>query len=63
LSGREWALMIPTVAMAIFMGVAPSLFLRTMEPSVVRTVDRTNGVQVTAESVPRVPAPAAGVRR
>jgi hypothetical protein len=34
-----------------------------MEPSVVRTVDRTNGVQVTAESVPRVPAPAAGVRR
>src|SRR4029079_11821085 len=51
LSGREWALMIPTVAMAIFMGIAPSLFLRTMEPSVVRTVDRTNGVQVTAESV------------
>jgi NADH-quinone oxidoreductase subunit M len=39
LSTREWALMIPTVAMAIFMGVFPSIFLRTMEPSVMKIVE------------------------
>ena len=33
LSPREWALMIPTVAVAIFMGVVPGFFLKTMEPS------------------------------
>jgi NADH-quinone oxidoreductase subunit M len=38
LSPREWALMIPTVAMAIFMGVAPGIFLKTMEPSVMKVV-------------------------
>ena len=30
---REWALMVPTIAMAIVMGVVPNLFLRPMEPS------------------------------
>jgi NADH-quinone oxidoreductase subunit M len=44
LSGREWALMIPTIAVAIFMGLAPGFFLRPMEPSVIRTLDRINGV-------------------
>jgi NADH-quinone oxidoreductase subunit M len=38
LSPREWALMIPTVAMAIFMGIAPGIFLKTMEPSVMKVV-------------------------
>ena len=44
LSTREWALMIPTVAMAIFMGVFPAIFLRTMEPSVMKVIDLINGV-------------------
>ena len=35
LSPREWALMVPTVAIAILMGVLPGIFLRPMEPSVV----------------------------
>ena len=39
LTPREWALMIPTVAVAIFMGVFPSIFLRTMEPSVMKVID------------------------
>ena len=30
--------MIPTVAVAILMGVAPGIFLKTMEPSVVKIV-------------------------
>jgi len=48
LSPREWALMIPTVALCIFMGVAPGVFLKPMEPSVVRTLDRFNGVPVSS---------------
>jgi len=38
LSTREWALMVPTIAVAIFMGVAPGIFLKTMEPSVLKIV-------------------------
>jgi NADH-quinone oxidoreductase subunit M len=48
LSPREWALMIPTVALCIFMGVAPGVFLKPMEPSVVRTLNQMNGVKVTS---------------
>jgi NADH-quinone oxidoreductase subunit M len=48
LSGREWAMMIPTIAMCIFMGVAPGFFLRPMEPSVRRVLDRINGTQISS---------------
>jgi NADH-quinone oxidoreductase subunit M len=40
LTPREWALMIPTIAMAIFMGVAPNVFLNPMKPSIDKLVDR-----------------------
>jgi NADH-quinone oxidoreductase subunit M len=50
LSPREWALMIPTVALCIFMGVAPGVFLKPMEPSIIRVLDRINGVKVAAHS-------------
>jgi NADH-quinone oxidoreductase subunit M len=43
LTPREWALMVPTVAMAIVMGVFPGIFLRPMEPAVKRTVERVTG--------------------
>ena len=43
LTPREWALMVPIVAMAIFMGVLPGLFLRPMEPSVNRVIERVTG--------------------
>jgi NADH-quinone oxidoreductase subunit M len=45
LSPREWALMVPTIAMAIVMGVVPAVFLRPMEASVARVVERVNGSQ------------------
>ena len=61
LSPREWALMIPTVAMCIFMGVAPGFFLKPMEPSVIRMLDRINGVVRTAQIAP--PASRLEVRR
>jgi NADH-quinone oxidoreductase subunit M len=44
LSTREWALMIPTIAIAVLMGVAPGLFLKPMEPSVLRVLERIQGV-------------------
>jgi NADH-quinone oxidoreductase subunit M len=44
LDAREWAMMIPTVAMCIFMGVAPTIFLRPMEPSVAKLIDLITGV-------------------
>jgi NADH-quinone oxidoreductase subunit M len=45
LTPREWALMVPTIALAVFMGVFPSVFLRPMEPSVNRVIDRVVGAQ------------------
>jgi NADH-quinone oxidoreductase subunit M len=43
LTPREWALIVPTVAMTIVMGVFPNAFLRPMEPSVNRTIERVTG--------------------
>jgi NADH-quinone oxidoreductase subunit M len=40
LSKREWAMVIPIVAMAIFMGVLPNVFLHPMEASVNRVIQR-----------------------
>jgi NADH-quinone oxidoreductase subunit M len=57
LTGREWAMMVPTIAMALLMGVLPGLFLRPMEPSVVRAVDRITGTQPTRASTGRAAAP------
>jgi NADH-quinone oxidoreductase subunit M len=58
LTPREWALMIPTVAMAIVMGVFPGVFLRPMEPSVNRVIELVTGTQSTRVRLePRVPNP------
>jgi len=48
LSAREWALMIPTVALAIFMGIAPNYFLKPMEPSILKTVERIINISTPA---------------
>jgi NADH-quinone oxidoreductase subunit M len=45
LTPREWALMVPTIALAIVMGVFPGPFIRPMEPSVNRVIDRVVGSQ------------------
>jgi NADH-quinone oxidoreductase subunit M len=52
LTPREWAMMIPTVAMAIFMGVAPQVFLRPMAPAVNKVIERINGTSLTQASLP-----------
>src|ERR1041384_988251 len=43
LSLREWLVIGPVCAMAIFMGVMPGVFLKPMEPAVKRTVESIVG--------------------
>jgi NADH-quinone oxidoreductase subunit M len=43
LTAREWAMVAPIVAMSIVMGVYPNMFLRPMEPSVNRVIERVTG--------------------
>jgi NADH-quinone oxidoreductase subunit M len=42
---REWAGVVPLCAMALVMGIFPTFFLRPMEPSVRRVVERVQGAQ------------------
>jgi NADH-quinone oxidoreductase subunit M len=42
---REWALLAPTIAIAVLMGVVPGIFLKPMEPSVNRVIERVTGSQ------------------
>ena len=42
---REWAAVAPLVAMSLFMGIFPNVFLAPMEPSVARVVERVQSVQ------------------
>jgi NADH-quinone oxidoreductase subunit M len=53
LTAREWTLMVPTIAVAIAMGVFPNVFLRPMEPAVNRTIERVTGRSFAATPPPR----------
>ena len=59
LSVRERWVIVPTVVVAVFMGVVPSVFLRPMEPSVQRLLARVNHGAVVVEARPPEPVPAA----
>ena len=61
LTAREWALMVPTVAMAVVMGIVPGIFLKPMEPSVARVIERVTGGVPTRVEVARPVAPASSV--
>jgi NADH:ubiquinone oxidoreductase subunit 4 (subunit M) len=61
LSVREWCAAAPLVAAAILMGVLPTLFLRPIEPSVLRVVQRVT--QSQRVNVRTLPAPADTVVR
>jgi len=45
LTVREWAMVAPIAAMAVFMGVMPNVFLRTSEPAVKSVIERVTGQQ------------------
>jgi NADH-quinone oxidoreductase subunit M len=64
LTPREWVMVAPIVAMSIFMGVLPNVFLNPMRPSVDRVIERITGqspaqaaVESTPSPAPRVPSP------
>ena len=62
LQPREWASVAPLCAMAILMGVLPSIFLAPMEPSVRKVVQRIEAVRpvlARGAAAVAVPAPAA----
>jgi NADH-quinone oxidoreductase subunit M len=40
LKAHEWAAILPIVVLVVLMGIVPNLFLRPIEPSVDRTLDR-----------------------
>ena len=60
LTPREWVLMVPTVAMCIVMGVFPNIFLRPMEPSINKIIERVHSRE---GAVVDNRAPAAGTPR
>jgi len=57
LSAREWVMMVPTVALAIFMGILPGIFLRPMEPSVMKILDVIHGTSPAAKLRSGIPVP------
>jgi NADH-quinone oxidoreductase subunit M len=59
LTPREWALMVPTIAMAIVMGVVPGVFLRPMAPAVAQVIERVTGAQPARVRVEPSPVPPA----
>ena len=55
LSTREWAVLVPIVAMTVLMGVLPNILLRPIEPSVERMLSQVRqgaGVQIHANALP-----------
>jgi hypothetical protein len=48
-------MMVPTIAMCILMGVLPGVFLRPIEPSVRRTIERVTGRSYAIETRPAYP--------
>jgi NADH-quinone oxidoreductase subunit M len=52
LTTREWVMVAPIAAMAIFMGVMPNVFLRPMDASVMSVIQRVTGQTEQAQSAP-----------
>jgi NADH-quinone oxidoreductase subunit M len=59
LSVREWCVIAPVCALAIFMGVLPGVFLKPMEPAVRRTVEQIVGSARPANARALSPVPPA----
>jgi NADH-quinone oxidoreductase subunit M len=60
---REWAGVLPLCAMSILMGVMPMLFLKPMEPSVRRLVERVQSARsLQADGAARQVVPVAAAR-
>jgi NADH-quinone oxidoreductase subunit M len=51
LSVREWVVIGPLAAMAIYMGVFPNVFLKPMEPAITRIVERVERFEPLSASI------------
>jgi len=62
LTPREWAQMVPIVAMCIFMGVFPKVFTDPMEASITKVIDRVHSREaaVVEKTAPGFRLPASG---
>jgi NADH-quinone oxidoreductase subunit M len=58
LQPREWASVLPLCALAILMGVFPQIFLRPMEPSVRKIVERVQAARPVRVQAPAAVSPA-----
>jgi NADH-quinone oxidoreductase subunit M len=56
LSPREWAILVPIIAVAVLMGVLPNLFLRPIEPSVNRMLNQVHTVAPVRAQASREPS-------
>ncbi len=68
LQPREWAVIVPIIAVAIIMGVLPNLFLRPIEPSVERLLSQYHHgaparIQARVKSSVLSPQPSPGATR
>jgi NADH-quinone oxidoreductase subunit M len=63
LSAREAGVLVPLVALALFMGLASPLFTRTMEPSLERLVRQVRSRWEPAPALVQAAPPAAGAAR
>jgi len=58
LQPREWASVLPLCAMAILMGIAPTIFTAPMEPAVNKVVERVQSARpVRVDAHPLTAAP------
>jgi NADH-quinone oxidoreductase subunit M len=57
---REWAAVLPLCAAALVMGIFPTLFLKPMEPAVLRVVARIQSAQPIRVQAPAAPDAAGG---
>ena len=56
LKPREWALLVPIIAMSLIMGVFPNIFIKPMAPSIERMLTQVRrGTQIRVQAAPPVP--------
>ena len=57
LKPREWAILVPVIAMSVLMGVLPNIFLKPMAPSIEKLLAQVrNGAQIRVQAEPIVPS-------
>ncbi len=57
LKPREWAILVPVIAMSVLMGVLPNIFLKPMAPSIEKMLAQVRrGTQIRVQAEPVTPS-------